>query len=242
MNERKCPACGSSDIREEIIDTVIKEPFGGKETIEIHEIVCSVCGSRGDFFDENETVVTETIKKLKQKSIVNILKDFSDGKISMSAIERALEIPQRTLTKWKNENAMPSSTGIALMRLIRLFPWLLEVAERKYDYNEARKVHINAALQQLLSFVYFDQEDFTYIGTPTSVLTYSYANVGEMKYPEQNIFELLSTDKYSETVIVGASQQQNPFVIFEWVETMHRKVSISGKTVKKEKEAIDYTT
>jgi DNA-binding transcriptional regulator YiaG len=222
MNERKCPACGASDIRDEIIDTVIKEPFGGEKTVETHEIVCSLCGSRGDFFNENETVVVETIKKLKQKSIVNILKDFSDHKISMSAIERALEIPQRTLTKWKNGNAMPSSTGIALMRFIRLFPWLLEVAERKYDYNEAQRVHINAALQRLLPFFYFDRENFADSG----MVTYAYAHIN---------FEQMA-------VITGVSQTQDPFIDFEWVETatMH-KISISGKPVmKKKKEIIQY--
>lgn len=240
MNERKCPACGSSDIRDEIIDTVIKEPFGGEKTVETHEIVCSLCGSRGDFFDENETVVVETIKKLKQKSTINILKDFSDRKISMSAIERALEIPQRTLTKWKNGNAMPSSTGIALMRFIRLFPWLLEVAERKYDYNEAQKVHINAALQRLLSVVYFDQEDFADTGIATSKLTYSYITIGEMKYLGQNIPELLFTNESSKMVITGVDQPQDPFVGFERLTTIH-KVSLSGKTGKKEKEEIGYT-
>ncbi|MDO9565120.1 MAG: hypothetical protein Q7J15_00020 [Candidatus Desulfaltia sp.] len=242
MNERKCPACGSSDIRDEIIDTVIKEPFGGEKTVETHEIVCSLCGSRGDFFNENETVVVETIKKLKQKSIVNILKDFSDRKISMSAIERALEIPQRTLTKWKNGNAIPSSTGIALMRFIRLFPWLLEVAERKYDYNEAQRVHINVALQQLLSVVHFDQEDFPDTGIATSILTYSYITIGEKKYLDQNIPELLFTNEYSEAVSTGVGQPQNPFVGFEWLTTTHKdKISLRGKIVEKEKEEIGYT-
>jgi DNA-binding transcriptional regulator YiaG len=222
---------------------VIKEPFGGEKTVETHEIVCSMCGSRGDFFDENETVVVETIKKLKQKSTINILKDFSDRKISMSAIERALEIPQRTLTKWKNGNTMPSSTGIALMRFIRLFPWLLEVAERKYDYNEAQKVHINAALQRLLSVVYFDQEDFADTGIATSIiLTYSYITItiGQMKYLRQKILELPVTPESGKAVITGAGQLQNSSINPEWVETM-RKVSISGKTVKKEREGIRYT-
>lgn len=238
MNERKCPACGSSDIRDEIIDIVIKEPFGGEKTVETHEIVCSLCGSRGDFFNENETVVVETIKKLKQKIIVNILKDFSDRKISMSAIERALEIPQRTLTKWKNGNARPSSTGIALMRFIRLFPWLLEVAERKYDYNEAQKVHINAALQRLLSVVYFDQEDLADTGIATSILTYSYITIGETKCFGQNIPELQF--EYSKAVITGAGQPQDTFVGVERLTTVPEE-SLSEKTVKKEKEEISYT-
>jgi len=219
MNKRKCPACGSSDIRDEIIDTVIKEPFGGEKTIKTHEIVCSLCGSRGDFFNENETTVVETIKKLKQNSTVNILKDFIDRKISMSAIERALEIPQRTLTKWKNGNAMPSSTGIALMRFIRLFPWLLEVAEGKYDYNESQRVHINAALQQLLPVVRFDQEDFA---DSVTVLTSKLITIS------------------SAAVITVAGQSQDLLVGFEQSTTIH-EISLSGKTGKKEKEETGYT-
>ncbi len=159
MTERLCPVCGSSDIKDEKVDVILEEPFGGTATVETHEIVCSVCGSRGDFFNENEEILEDTYKLLKQRSIENILHDFANHKISMSGIERALGIPQRTLTKWKNGNASPSATGIALMRFVRLFPWMLHVAETKYDYNEAQKIHIKEAVKQLLSVVPFYAED-----------------------------------------------------------------------------------
>jgi len=178
MNKQRCPACGSIDIIDEKKNILIKEPFGGQDNIEIHENICSICGSRGDFFNQNETLIDETIKKLKQKSIESILNDFIDSKISMSSIERALEIPQRTLTKWKNRTNAPSSTGVALMRFIKLFPWLLEVAENKYDYNEAHKIHINAAIQKLLPEIDFYKEDFVEAGgvvaTSGSALFYKY--------------------------------------------------------------------
>jgi DNA-binding transcriptional regulator YiaG len=178
MNKQRCPACGSIDIIDEKKSILIKEPFGGQNNIEIHENICSLCGSRGDFFNQNETLIDETIKKLKQKSIENILNNFIDSKISMSSIERALEIPQRTLTKWKNRTNLPSSTGVALMRFIKLFPWLLEVAENKYDYNEAQKIHINAAIQKLLPEINFRKNDFIETGgivaTSGSALFYKY--------------------------------------------------------------------
>ena len=178
MNKQWCPACGSIDIIDEKKSILIKEPFGGQNNIEIHENICSLCGSRGDFFNQNETLIDETIKKLKQKSIENILNDFIDSKMSMSSIERALEIPQRTLTKWKNRTNVPSSAGIALMRFIKLFPWLLEVAENKYDYNESQKIHINAAIQKLLPEIDFCKEDFVEAGgivaTSGSALFYKY--------------------------------------------------------------------
>jgi len=178
MNKQRCPACGSIDIIDEKKNIFIKEPFGGQDIIEIHENICSICGSRGDFFNQNETLIDETIKKLKQRSIESILNDFIDSKMSMSSIERALEIPQRTLTKWKNRTNVPSSAGVALMRFIKLFPWLLEVAENKYDYNEAQKIHINAAIQKLLPEIDFYKEDFVEAGgvvaTSGSALFYKY--------------------------------------------------------------------
>jgi len=178
MNKQRCPACGSIDIIDEKKNILIKEPFGGQDNIEIHENICSMCGSRGDFFNQNEPLIDETIKELKQKSIENILNYLIDSKISMSSIERALEIPQRTLTKWKNRTNVPSSAGTALMRFIKLFPWLLEVAENKYDYSEAQKIHINAAIQKLLPEIDFCRENFIKTGgivaTSGSALLYRY--------------------------------------------------------------------
>jgi len=178
MNKQRCPACGSIDIIDEKKSILTKEPFGGQDNIEIHENICSMCGSRGDFFNQNEPLIEGTIKKLKQKSVENILNYFIDSKMSMSSIERALEMPQRTLTKWKNKTNMPSSAGIALMRFIKLFPWLLEVAENKYDYSEAQKIHINEAIQKLLPEISFCKENIIEAGgivaTSGSALLYRY--------------------------------------------------------------------
>jgi len=189
MNKQRCPACGSIDIIDEKKSILIKEPFGGQDNIEIHENICSICGTRGDFYNQNDLLIDETIKRLQQKSIENILNYFIDNKMSMSSIERALEIPQRTLTKWKNRTNAPSSTGVALMRFIKLFPWLLEVAENKYDYNEAQKIHINAAIQKLLPEIDFLKEDFIEAGgivaTSGSALFYKYYEKKDMNNQER---------------------------------------------------------
>lgn len=158
MNIKRCPECGSKAVIENIKNISIKEPFADEVNIETKEDTCSSCGSQGDFLNQNETLIEEAIKNLKQTSIKNILNSFADNKMSMSSIERALEIPQRTLTKWKNSVNNPSSTGIALMRFITLFPWLLEVAENKYNYIEAQKIHINTAIEELLHKRYSETE------------------------------------------------------------------------------------
>lgn len=169
MTEQLCPVCGSPGIKDEQKTIVLEEPFGGQAIVDTHENVCPICGARGDLFDQNEEVIDNTYKALKQKSIENILNDFTEHKISMSGIERALGLPQRTLSKWKNGNAAPSATGLALMRFVRLFPWMLVVAEEKYDFNEAQKIHIQDAVNQLLSVVSFDERDiFNYVGISTA--------------------------------------------------------------------------
>jgi len=197
MNKQRCPACGSVDITDDKKNILVKEPFGGQENVEIHENICSVCGSRGDFFNQNETLIDETIKKLKQRSIENILNNFIDSKISMSSIERALEIPQRTLTKWKNKTNVPSSAGVALMRFIKLFPWLLEVAENKYNYSEAQKIHIKAAIQKLLPEINFCKEDFVEAGgivaSSQSALFYKYYKKKDMNSQDEIYNEVTLT-------------------------------------------------
>ena len=149
MNKKSCPVCGSEEIIEKKKTISISEPFFGQSNIEVFENVCCSCKSIGDFFNQNESLLEETIKELKQKSVKKILEYFIDKKISMSSIERALEMPQRSLTKWKNNTSKASSAGIALLRFVRLFPWLLEVAENKYDFQVAQKIQINNSINKL---------------------------------------------------------------------------------------------
>lgn len=160
MNERVCPVCGGEKLIKSEIEETIREPFGGQQMVMLAEYTCEACGSRGDFFDENEASIENTLSVLKRNAISNILEEFSQNKISLSSIERALELPQRTLTKWKSKAANPSSTGIALLKFLRVFPWLIDVAENKYDYVVAQKIHMSVALDEFLSHINFNEEVF----------------------------------------------------------------------------------
>ena len=103
MTDRFCPVCGDKNINTVKNYREIKEPFAGQKTLELDEYSCSTCESTGDFFDDNELVISECIKSLKKDAAANILTDFAEKNINFAAIERALELPQRTLTKWKNK-------------------------------------------------------------------------------------------------------------------------------------------
>ncbi len=164
MSDKVCPACGTDTLtlRKEV--QVLKESFGGQKEVPINEYYCSTCESTGDFFNENEEIIETNIESLKGQSIKNILNYFSDFKISMSAIERTLSLPQRTLTKWKNGVSKPSSTGLVLMKYLRTFPWLLDVAENNFDYDIAQKIYMKTAIQKFLDCVKFDSQDFPEAG------------------------------------------------------------------------------
>ena len=149
MNKKICPACDSENISENKKTILIKEPFAGEENIEIIENTCKTCEFKGNFFNNNDEIIEKKIKELKQRSVENILEYFIKNKRSLTSIERALEIPFRTLAKWKNKITKTSAAGIALLRFIRLFPWLLEVAEKKYDPQKAENIMINNAIEKI---------------------------------------------------------------------------------------------
>lgn len=164
MSDKVCPACGADTLTERIESQILNEPFGGQKEVPVKEYYCSTCESRGDFFNENDNVIENALESLKAKSTINILNDFSNNNISMSAMERALSLPQRTLAKWRNGAVKPSSSGIALMKFLKTFPWLLEVAENKFDYNIAQRIHITSAIRDFLKYVKFDSKDFIETG------------------------------------------------------------------------------
>jgi len=185
MNDKICPACGSDSIEKNQKEQIIREPFGGQKTVLVNEYSCKICGSTGDFFNENEASIQDSLSVLKSDAIANILEDFSQNKISLSSMERALELPQRTLTKWKNKASNPSSTGIALLKFLRIFPWLLDVAENKYDYTLAQQIHMTAAFKEMLRHMSFNENIFP--GTETGAVAGSVFIVGWIDRPMTDV-------------------------------------------------------
>lgn len=156
MSEKKCPVCGLGNVIETDKDQALEDTFGGTEMVTVKDYQCGVCDASGDLFDENESALQHGISSLKAKAVENILKDFTENyKTGFSAIERALELPQRTLTKWKSGASKPSSAALALLKMIDVFPWLLKVADNKYDYTIARQIHLNDAFQTFIGHMDF---------------------------------------------------------------------------------------
>lgn len=142
MKSNICPICGYEGLQILEKEKTIKYPYGGQEIIKIKEYYCPDCDIAGDFYYENDDNTTMALDKLKNKSINNIIGYFNKNKVSMTALERILSIPFRTLSRWKNNSSKPSSSAIALFKFLRTYPWLLEVAENNFDEEFSKNILI----------------------------------------------------------------------------------------------------
>ena len=149
MENKKCSYCGSNElfIRNEVIE--LSEPFSKTSSIMIKKVVCATCGFEEED-ESNDFVIQEESAVLKRSSMVSILTSLNEQGHSNASMERALGLPARTLARWKNESAItPSASGLALMRIIRTFPWMLQVADCKFDQEKARTIFLSHATTEL---------------------------------------------------------------------------------------------
>jgi len=188
MNEKKlCPLCGSDKL----------EYITSKETIQgdmDHELItdkkyvkCTECSSEGDFFDENEEVIEKALTKLNETYINEVLDFFSEKNISFAGIERAVGLPQRTLTKWKNGISTPTAAGVALLKYLRTFPWLIEVAEHKFNYDIAQKILLGVAFNTFVNSIQFKSSSIIpdgYSNTAGKLIAHVYAD--KLQFMENN--------------------------------------------------------
>lgn len=136
--EMRCPICEMGELIESVESETIMDLFAGEIEVRRKFYTCSVCGESADFFNENEPLQIEIEKSKKLKSIENIIDKFEKRGLKLASIERSLELPQRTLSKWKNDHVEASAAAIALLKYIYTYPWLLELADRNYDPQEAQ--------------------------------------------------------------------------------------------------------
>lgn len=197
-NKIICPACGSTSFKVANTKKVISEPYSNPVEVFIDEYNCLVCGMQGDFTKSNDEIIDRAIEQAKHNSVFSIIEYFNRNDISMSAFERALDLPQRTLTKWKNGLSNPSATGFALMNIVRTYPWILEVAQSKYDPVIAKKVYISSALNDFLSWVPIDLKSaFRAAGVVTTAESHIF--YAHFDKNAENDFVPLSTEIQVET-------------------------------------------
>ena len=127
----QCPNCGSNQIK------VLSESCRGQLTLGpefeyqalIHE--CMECSEKGDFNGDGDTKYLESLKAAQKTLQKSLIEELGYLGFSMAYIERALELPQRTLARWKNGDV--SAANLALLRIIKTIPWIVDVADHSFD-------------------------------------------------------------------------------------------------------------
>lgn len=170
-NSKSCPICGENQFNKIESNHSLSDPFGGEIHFVTHELECLSCGEKGDFFNENESLILNAQQELKSRAAKNIIDEFSNANINFSNIERSLSLPQRTLTKWRNESTKPSAAAVALLKFIKTFPWLLEVSDNQFAKENSQKIFLKTAFNQLINNLNFKESDFFNSGILTSSST-----------------------------------------------------------------------
>jgi len=139
-----CPVCGSENIKKSEKKTTITIEFGRDITID--EVICTCldCNFDGDFAKENDKIIEHALTEAKRDMSKFILEELSNNGISNTHFERTMGLPFRTLARWKKGNI--SASGYALLKIIKTYPWILSVADEKFNSTYAAKALIGAAI------------------------------------------------------------------------------------------------
>jgi len=145
----KCPACGSTDVRQEQVNESLPVPYGEDVVVATTQFTCAVCGETGDFTGENDAIVESALKKRVGESVLQMFEGLAAMGISLAYFERALRLPARTTARWKAGEL--SAAPVSLLRAVRTYPWLLEVADSGFDRTVASFKLLEAAARLVTS-------------------------------------------------------------------------------------------
>jgi len=130
-----CPFCGSENVSPKEVVENYPVPFCADAKIKHKVYFCHDCEEEGDFDGTDDKQVLASIKKADTRSAAKLMDDLAADGITMTYLEKALRIPFRTTARWKRGNI--SHSALALLRLVRFSPQLLEVADDNFS-DEAK--------------------------------------------------------------------------------------------------------
>lgn len=132
MSKRVCPACALGELQQEKKHITISK-YGLSESRDIEVLFCPVCEYESPVHAQDALVRKNLVKNLEQENARNILRKMVEENINFASLERALSLPQRTLSKWKQGATKPSEAGIVLLNLLAVMPWLSQIVDNDYD-------------------------------------------------------------------------------------------------------------
>jgi len=142
-NQIICPACGSENIARSEFENTEQLTLGPEFAFKQVNYKCNECEEEGDFAAETDKNFVVAQKSAQEGLVRNTIEELCGRNISMAFFERVFELPARTLTRWKTGDF--SSSAIALLRIAKTYPWIAEVAERRFESNFSRGILIREA-------------------------------------------------------------------------------------------------
>lgn len=136
-----CPVCGSEKLNKNIRKISLPVKYGRDVQIDETVYTCQECQVEGDFASENDEIIERALNLAKSKSAGAMLDDLSTQGISMAYFERALNLPTRSLARWKKGEI--TAAGLALLKVVRTIPWVLEIADEDFD-----EIYVNKRIVQ----------------------------------------------------------------------------------------------
>lgn len=123
----KCPVCESEELTAKSETRTVQIPYAMPVPYKSTYFVCATCGEESSADEEEKAAAT---KRAITQSVNAMLDDLNARGISTAYLERALRIPQRTAARWKEGEV--SAAAVALLRIIRTCPYLLQVADANF--------------------------------------------------------------------------------------------------------------
>jgi len=126
-----CPSCGSKNIEVKHEKRAINIPLSPSASYEAEIDNCVDCEFAGDFRQVNDKAIATALSEAKKASLSSIITHLAEKESSMAYMERALDLPARTMMRWKSGDF--SAGALALMRIIAVYPWTIAVADAQFD-------------------------------------------------------------------------------------------------------------
>lgn len=125
-----CPSCGSHNVKVQQVKETRQLTLGPEFSYDVPVHVCENCGEEIDFNGEGDAS-REVALELARKELAGFLiEDIQRKGLKLSYVERALELPQRTISsKWR---VGISASGLALLRIVSAMPWVTNIADNKF--------------------------------------------------------------------------------------------------------------
>jgi hypothetical protein len=125
----------------------IPVPYGSPAVFTESVYSCDACSTSGDFAGVNDAVVNEALGRARSSAAEETLRWFAEQGISSPHFERALRLPMRTTHPWRAGNISPAE--VALLQILRTYPWILDVADASFEPGAAAQAVLRAAASYL---------------------------------------------------------------------------------------------